>query len=296
MKLSEFFDKDEIVLDGEFSTLAYVDSRDAGSLAYCDTLFYVEKANKNSKITCVITKKDLCSRIGSEKGIVVSRHPRVAFYELHNLLLEKGGYGLKIDHNIGRGCSIHPSAIISLNTSIGNNVRIAENVVIKDGVTVGDNTFIDAGAVVGCDGLLYTVEDARISFVRHAGGVSIGNNVVILSSAVIAKSVHGSLLTTIGHNTIIGVSSTIGHEVQIANNVVISTNCVIARRARIGEGTRIGPSSVVREHVTIGEAARIHLGSIVVEDVDRGQSVSGNFALDHMVNLMEYTKMKRAKK
>jgi UDP-3-O-[3-hydroxymyristoyl] glucosamine N-acyltransferase len=296
VNLSEFFDKGEIVLDGGFSTLGYVDSGVAGSLAYCDTVFYVEKANENRNITCVITKKDLSIRVGSKKGICVSKDPRVAFYKLHNLLLEKGGYRLQLDHKVGRGCSVHPSAIISLNTRIGNYVTIAENVVIKDGVTIGDDTFIDAGAVVGCDGLLYTVEDERVCFVRHAGGVSIGNNVVILSSAVIARSVHGSLLTTIGDNAIIGVSTKIGHEAQIGNNVVISTNCVIARRARIGEGTRIGPSSVVREHVTIGESARVHLGSTVVEDVGRGQSVSGNFALDHKLNLMNYTEMKRPNK
>ena len=37
----------------------------------------------------------------------------------------------------------------------------AENVVIKDETIIGDHTFIDAGAVIGCEGILY-IEGGRI--------------------------------------------------------------------------------------------------------------------------------------
>ncbi len=38
---------------------------------------------------------------------------------------------------------------------------VAENVVIKDETIIGDHTFIDAGAVIGCEGILY-IEGGRI--------------------------------------------------------------------------------------------------------------------------------------
>jgi UDP-3-O-[3-hydroxymyristoyl] glucosamine N-acyltransferase len=107
------------------------------------------------------------------------------------------------------------------------------------------------------------------------------------------RSIHDSLLTTIGDHTIIGIASNIGHEAQIGRNCVISGNCVIARRARIEEGAWIGTSSFVREYVKIGKFAKVMAGSVVIQDVGEKQSVSGNFAIDHRVNAMEYLKRRK---
>ena len=207
--------------------------------------------------------------------------------------MESPDYGLKLEYGTGRQCTIHPSAIVSPRSRIGNNVHIGANVVIKDEVSIGDNTFIDAGAIIGCEGLLYIMDEKRVVFIKHAGGVKIGNNVTILSQAVIAKSVHASFLTLIGDNSIIGISTNIGHEAQIGNNCVISSKCVIARRAKIGEGARIGPSATIREHVRIGPNAQVKLGSVVIEDVKANGSVSGAFALNHTTNLRQHYRLKR---
>ena len=295
MKLSDFHQYIDIVRDGEFDTLGYVDSTTNCTAAYCDTVHYLEKANQNDNITSLITTKSLAKRTVPKKGLAISPNPRVAFYRLHEWMLLNSHYSLGFEYGIGKDCTIHPSAIVSKRTKIGNNVTIAENVVIKDEVVIGDNTAIDAGAVIGCDGLLYMIEDKKKKFIRHGGGIKIGKDVTILSNAVIVKSIHNTLLTNIGDNVIIGISSNIGHEAQIESNCAISNNCVIARRAKICEGAWIGPSSVIREHVRIGRFAHVKLGSIVVKDVKDHQSVSGNFALDHKTNLLYYSVLKKSR-
>ena len=292
MKLSSYFKANEIYADGDFSSLGYVDSSEKGTLAYCDTVYYLKKANANPNITCIITIKDIATRIEPRKGIVACDNPRISFYKLHNSMIAKALPKVLPEYGIGQNCRIHPAAFISPRTKIGDHVTIAENVIIKDEVEIGDHTFIDANVVVSSEGLLYFEENGKVYFIRHAGGVKIGRGVTILSSAVIVKSVHDSLLTKIGDHSIIGVLTNVGHEVQIGINCVISSNCVIARRVKVSDGVRIGPSSVIREHVTIHKNARVRMGSVVIEDVRENQSVSGSFAVDHKTSLRAYHRMK----
>lgn len=286
--LADYFRPGDVIRDGTFATLGYIDSGIAGTLAYCDRKDYLDKANRNDRISCVLTIRDMVADVAPEKGIVESATPRNAFYRLHNELLSTRNYGFTIERRIGIDCVIHPTAQIAENTWIGNHVEIAENVVIKSGVIIGDHTRIDTGAVIGCEGLLYMNEGNKNTFIRHAGGVSIGFNVNVLSNAVVVKSVHPDILTTIGDNAIIGIGTNIGHEAQIGKNCVLSSHCVIARRADLEDEVWIGPSAVVREHVKIGRAAQVKLGSVVISDVKPDTAVSGNFSLLHNRNLKHY--------
>lgn len=285
MKLSDLNFNYQVLQDNEFETLGYVDSDIEKTLAYCDNISYLIKADNNKNISCIITTEELLSQIKNTKGKIVSSTPRVLFYKIHHWFIETDKYSVRYQYGIGNNCNIHPSAIVSDCSKIGNHVSIGENVVIKDNVIIGDNSSIDSGAIIGCDGLLFYKEKSNIASVKHAGGVQIGNNVSILSNAIIAKSIHDSCFTTIGDNSIIGITANIGHEAQIDNNCVIAGNCIVARKSRICEGAWIGPSSVVREHITIGKNAQVKLGSIVIKDVEENQSVSGNFAVPHLTNL-----------
>lgn len=292
MKLSRFYKKDEFVSDGEFSKLGYVDSNVEGTLAYCDTIHYLKKAIANSNITCIITTPELVGLTNPNLGIVSTGNPRTSFYKLHNKLISNGVPKVLPLYGTGTSCKIHPSAIISPRSRIGNHVTISENVVIKDEVEIGDYSFIDANSVIGAEGLLYFTDEGNVIFVRHAGGVKIGNHVTILSNAVVVKSIHETLLTTIGNRSIIGISTNIGHEAEIGNNCVLSSNCVVARRAVLEDGVRLGPSATIREHVVISANAHIRLGSTVIESVEENQSVSGDFAVDHMINLRYHHRKK----
>ncbi len=293
MRLSDFFSKAEIVRDGQFMTLGHVQTSCAGTLVYCDTIFYVKAANKNDRVSCVVTTKSLSKDVAPKKGVVVAEYPRNCFYRIHHQLLSHNLMPSDIIYGVGKNCCIHPSAILSKKSKIGNNVTIEANVVIKDEVVIGDNARIDAGAVVGTDGLLYLKEDGDIYPVRHGGGVHVGRNVTILSQAVIARSIHPTLLTSIGDHSLIGIRSSIGHEVQIGKNCVISNNCVLARKAVIGDAAWIGSSAVIREYVTVGKGAMVMAGSIVIKDVPQNKKVSGHFAIDHQMNMMKFLKKER---
>lgn len=295
MKLSQFFKKEDIVRDGEFIALDNANSCTKGTLAYCDTVHYFETANENDNVTCMIVHQEYVDRTKPNKGLVSAVNPRNEFFKLHNYLLANNIMMPQIEFGLGQNCTIHPSAVVSERTRIGNNVTIDENAVVRDYAVIGDNSFIGAGAVVGSEGLLYITENGNRIHIKHAGGVKIGNNVAILSNAVIARAIHNTVFTVVGDHSIVGILADVGHEAQIGRNCIISGNCVIARRVQIEDGAWIGSSCVVREYVKIGTGAQVMAGSVVINDVEANQSVSGNFAINHQKHLLHDLKIQQRK-
>lgn len=283
-RLSNYFDPSEVKCDGTFEDLGHADSVVAGTLVYCDTVHYLEIASSNPCVSCILTTPDLAAQAPGGKGVAVSTNPRNAFYRLHE--------GLDPDSSQGETI-IHPSAIVSSRARIGRGVVIAERVVIMDDVVVGDNSFIDAGAILGAEGLLYIREGGNNRRIRHRGAVFIGNHVTILANGVIARAIHPGQPTHIDDYSIVGIATTIGHEARVGRNCVISGNCVIARRACIGDRAWVGASAMVREYVHVGAGASVKAGSVVVEDVAEGAEVSGNFAVHHTRRMMQYLKDKK---
>ncbi len=283
-QLSDYFDQSEVRVDGNFVDLGHADSMVAETLAHCDTVHYLEMAGTNACVTCILTSPDLAARVPSGKGLVISENPRNAFYRLH----ERLGAGRPLDETM-----IHPSAIVSPKARVGKGVVISARVVIMDDVAIGDYSFIDAGAILGAEGLLYIREDGNNRRICHRGEVRVGKHVTILANAVVARAIHPGQPTEIEDHSIIGIASTVGHEARVGRNCVISGNCVLARRVRLGDQAWIGTGAVVREYIRIGVGASVKAGSVVVEDVPDGAEVSGNFAVPHARRVMKYLKDKR---
>jgi UDP-3-O-[3-hydroxymyristoyl] glucosamine N-acyltransferase len=282
--LSGHFESHELKRDGSFSELGHADSATPDTLAYCDSAYYLEAANANPSVSCILTTPDLAAKVAVSKGVAIAANPRVAFYRLHERLWPDPKTG---------DTQIHPSAIVSHGTKIGRGVIISERAVVKDGVEIGDGSFVDVGAVLGAEGLLYVREDGENRRVRHLGGVRIGKQVTILANAVLARGIHPGLPTVVEDRAIVGIATTIGHEAHIGSNCIVSGNCVIARRAEIGEKAWIGASSMIREYVRIGARASVMAGSVVLEDVPEDAKVSGNFAIPHRRRMLQYLKDKR---
>jgi UDP-3-O-[3-hydroxymyristoyl] glucosamine N-acyltransferase len=176
---------------------------------------------------------------------------------------------------------------------VGIGVVISEHVVVKGDVIIGDGCFIDVGAIIGAEGLLYYKDADANRRISHRGGVVIGTNATILANAVVAQGIHPGRPTVVGEHAIVGIATNVGHEAVLGKNVVISGNCVIARGAQIGDGAWIGASATVREYVQVGERANVKAGSVVVEDVPAGSEVSGNFAIPHNRRILQYLREKK---
>ena len=291
MKLSDFFQIKNIYKNSDFCDLGYSFHTGNKILTYCDNVHYLEQALYNSDVTSIIIKKDMLSHLPeTKKGIVFDDNPRNCFFKLYNVLREKKYFKPFFDFYISKSASIAKTAIVSKKSYIGKNTIISDSVIIKDNVYIGDDCFVDVGVTIGNEGMLYVQENDNTVFIQHAGSVVIENSVTLLSNSVVVKSVFPNMPTTIGHHSIVGIATTIGHEAYISNNCKILGNCVVAKNVHIGEGSIVGSSSVLRENISLGKHTDVKAGSVVVKDVCDDDVVSGNFAYDHLKRVKNYVK------
>ncbi len=289
--ISDHFATEVIVKGGSFATLDEADTSTPGSLVYCQNLHYLQKAAKNPNVSAVICTPALIDDLASAgKAIIAAENPRHTFFELYLRLKASGDILPQISFGVGEGCSIHPSAVVSPKARLGNRVVIGAHSVIEDYCELGDDVEIGANVVIGAEGLLTLRQaEGRLVRVSHAGGVTISEGCQILSGAVIAKSLFRGF-TFIGPHTQIGIMTNIGHGAYVGEACVISGNSVIAGRSRLEDRVWVGTSASVAQGLVVGQGAQIKMGAVVVADVPAGAVMSGNFAVNHRVNMVRYLK------
>jgi UDP-3-O-[3-hydroxymyristoyl] glucosamine N-acyltransferase len=167
------------------------------------------------------------------------------------------------------------------NVQIEADVLIGPRVVINGPAVVRRNAHIDAGAIVGCDGLYAKKVLGERMHIPHFGGVEIGEQAYIHAGAIVARSAIKGEATRIAKGAHVGIMANIGHDAEIGEGATLSSNCVIAGRSYIGAHAWIGASATISNAIRVGEHARVRLGAVVIRDVPARGDVAGNFAIEH---------------
>lgn len=205
---------------------------------------------------------------------------------------------------------IHPGAVISPNTTLGQGVRIAAGVVIGSGCTIGDNvtlfpnvvigervaigggSIIRAGvsirygvqigcrviiqdnAVIGSDGFGFAPTDSgKYEKVPQVGTVIIGDDVEIGSGCTVDRATLGA--------TRIESGAKLDNLIQVAHNVVIGADTVIAAQtgisgsAKIGKNCMIGGQVGFVGHITLGDGSQVGAQSGVSHSWPPGSKIFG---------------------
>jgi len=143
------------------------------------------------------------------------------FLAIGNMKLRKSLYEFFINNGWSSVNIIHPDAVISPYTKIGNGVLIEAGCLITPNPFVGNNVVINTGSQVNHDN--YISDHVYISSgVILSGGVSIGENTLLDDGVIV------TLGKKIGSNCIIGAGSVVTK--NIPDNVIAYGNpCKIIR-------------------------------------------------------------------
>ncbi len=249
--------------------------------------------------SAVITTEALGRFIPSDRRMVFSNQPRLAFARLGHLfyrepVAEHPGIAASAHiaacATIGAAAQIDPGVVIGAGVVIGSGCQIGANTVIGPGVVLGDQCRVGAnttighalignraeigsGASIGGPGFGFEPHETGLVRMLQVGRVIIEDDVDIGANTAIDRGATG--------DTVIGAGSKLDNLVQIGHNVRMGKFCIVCGQAGIagstvlGDGVIIGGGSSVSDHLTIGSGAKIAGKSGVMRDIEPGGVVAG---------------------
>lgn len=189
----------------------------------------------------------------------------------------------------GGGNSVHPSAVVEGTLEgevtveagayvgpgvfVGRGSRLEANCVVKGPCVLGPRAVVQPGAMIGCAGFGFFVDDAGAALMPHLAGVRVGADCFIGANAVVAAGVL--------HPTEIGDGCKLDSHVQIAHNVRLGAGSFLASQSGvagstvIGAGFRMGGAASVAGHLRIGKGVSVAAKAGVTKDVADGMTVAG---------------------
>lgn len=216
-----------------------------------------------------------------QKVLLHVKKPRLAMIKVaYQFFLEKQKPGVHptavidaeavIDNtaHIGAGCVIGKA-------SIGADTVLMPNVVVYDDVKIGDRCLIQAGAVIGTDGLGCSRDaEGRLTKFPHLGGVVIGNDVEIGANCQIARGALSD--TVIKDGCKMNGLCFIAHNCVLEENVWITGDTMLCGSCHVGKNATIFSDVIIRDQRTIGKGAQIGMGAVVVKNIPDGETWLGN--------------------
>jgi UDP-N-acetylglucosamine acyltransferase len=191
---------------------------------------------------------------------------------------------------------IHPTAIVSPDADIADDVQIGAYTVIGEDVTIGKGTRIGPQVVIdpqvdigpGCRIFQFAAIGAipqDLKFGGEKSRVKIGPEVTIREFVTIHRGTEsGGSLTEIGEKSFLMAYTHIAHDCRVGRMVVLSNNTTLAGHITIGDHATVGGLVAIHQYVRVGDYAFIGGKSAVVKDVPPYVIAAGDRAILHGLN------------
>jgi UDP-N-acetylglucosamine acyltransferase len=174
--------------------------------------------------------------------------------------------------------SIHPTAIVSKEADIKDNVVISAYSIIEGNASIGENTFIGShvhiydNTIIGENCKIYTSAiigspPQDLKYKGEKSFVYIGNNNTIREFVTINKSTGENEKTIIGDNNLFMAYSHVAHNCFIGNNVILANCGSLAGHVIIEDYAILGGLAGVHQFCRIGKMSITGGASKVIKDI-----------------------------
>lgn len=176
--------------------------------------------------------------------------------------------------------NIHPTAIISKETILGENNEIGPYCVFTGKVEIGNNNKFHSHVIINSNGLtkigdnnsffpfvsLNITQDKK--YHGEKSDLIIGNNNTFREySTANSGTESGIMKTTIGNGCLFMMSSHVAHDCIIGNEVILANSVALAGHVTVEDYVIFGGLSAVHQRTRIGKCAMIGGMSAVSGDV-----------------------------
>ncbi len=274
-----------------------IENSDEGDISFIKNEKLVSKVLE-TKASAIVSHRPIEE---TKKTLIIVDNPFLAFIKLLKVISNKKqqqprtihpSATISKDSSIGNDISIGANVVIGRNTQIGNNVTIYPNtfigtnckigddtiiypnVTIREEVTIGKRVIIQSGVSIGDDGFGYLQIKGKHVKIPQVGTIEIGDDVAIGSNVTIARAALDK--------TIISSGVKIDNHSHIAHNVFIGEDTMLIAYAKISGGVKVGRNVMIAgdvsitDHIEIGDNCIIGGASNVTKSLEAGSVVWGS--------------------
>lgn len=193
--------------------------------------------------------------------------------------------------------SIHPSAIIGKDVTLGESNEIGPHVVIEDDVKIGSHNKIGAGAYL-CSGtqigdhneihmgaIIGNAPQDR-AYQGSKTDTKIGNNNMIREYVTIHRGTKEGTATEIGDHNFLMVNVHIAHNCRIGNRVTLVNGASLAGYCTVEDDAFLSGMTVFHQFTAVGRLALVSAFSAVNLDVPPFMMCGGRGAVVHGPNIV----------
>jgi len=173
---------------------------------------------------------------------------------------------------------IHPSAIISSDAEIGENVEIGALVVIDGPVKIGHNSVIKPGAKLfgnlslGAKNIVYSgaILGEAPQHMKYDGEPTktiIGNNNIIREGVTVHRGTTSSNETVIGNGNFLMANSHVAHDCRVGNGCILANGALMGGHCVMEDGAFLSGNSAVHQFANVGRLALLSGVSATTKDI-----------------------------
>ncbi len=274
-----------------------IENAEEGDISFIKNERFISKA-LNTKASAVVTHRPIEE---TDKTLIIVDDPFFSFIKLLQVISDKKqqrprdihpsaviskdssigdnisvGANVVIEGNtqIGQNVTIYPNVYIGTSCKIGDNSIIYANVTIREEVTIGKRTVIQSGSSIGDDGFGYLQIKGKHVKIPQVGTIEIGDDVSIGSHVTIARAALDK--TTIASGVKIDNHSQIAHNCTIGENSMLIAYAKLAGGVKIGKNVMIAEDVGVTDHVEIADNCMVGAASNVYKSLTPGSVVWGS--------------------
>lgn len=180
--------------------------------------------------------------------------------------------------SIAKTARVHPTALLTGEVEVADDVEIGPYVVIEGPVRIGPGCVIRpfvhlvGPLTMGRENIVYTgaVLGERPQHLKYNGeptSVEIGDQNVIREHVTIHRGTTHSWKTTIGSGNFLMAQSHIGHDCQVGNRCIIANGALVAGHVVLEDNVYLSGNSAVHQFVKVGRLSLLGGLSATSKDV-----------------------------
>lgn len=174
------------------------------------------------------------------------------------------------DAVIGDQVEIGPFAVIESGVTIGDRCRILGHAQVLSGVKLGDECEVWHSAVIGAD-----PQDFKFNRQIHST-VEVGARTVFREHVTVHRGSREGSATRLGEGNYLMCGSHIGHDVQMGDDNVMANQCLLGGEVQVGSKNFFGGGSAFHQFVRVGDLCMVKGLASISQDIPHFVMVAGS--------------------